>query len=641
MKKQIATKLTIFILTILVLLLVLNSYLQFNSASQTQENTALSTIEQIEEILVTNDIALDTLTESLKEEYIIKVQMVAYIWENIDISTAEEYLELASLVNVDEIHVFDDTGKIYEGSEIKYYGYSFDSGEQMSFFKPLLDDQTLTLCQDITPNTAEEKPMMYVATWTSDGSNIIQIGLEPERILEEQSQNELSYIFANMPTNDNTILFAIDSTSDIIVGSSDSTLLNQTSSDIGLDINNSLLTGDGFYTELNGIDYFCVFVTYEDDTYIGIAINKTVIMDEVISEMKTIAFYFTLAALLLLILLLKLIDYTILKDINTLIENVSKIAGGDLDTKVNITSSPELQKLSFHLNMMVSSLLNNTARMSHVLDYVDTRIAVYEYKKDMRRVFATRKLHELLDVSDEELKQLLEDKYSFESKIKSIQKVSTDETNVYLLDNGTFLMIESTANNDGKYGVIVDVSNTVNEKKLLEYERDYDILTEVYNRRAFYREMDHLFTEFDKLKEAVIIAFDVDNLKEINDNYGHDGGDAAIKLSADIMKSCSSPNKLISRMGGDEFIVVIYGEDNQNALLHHIDAFQDEYSRSHISPEFDNTQVKMSAGYIFYSASSMNSDYEKLLKRADEALYIAKENGKNQFIKATDNHKHT
>ncbi len=636
MKKQIAAKLTVFIITILVLLLILNSFLQFNSVSQTQKNTALSTIEQIEEILVTNDIALETLTESLKEEYIVKVQMVAYIWENINISTAEEYLELAALVNVDEIHVFDETGTIYEGSEPKYYGYSFDSGEQMSFFEPLLDDQSLTLCQDITPNTAEEKPMMYVASWTSDGSAIIQIGLEPERILEEQSQNELSYIFANMPTNDNTILFAIDSATDTIVGSSEDIFLNQTSSDIGLDINESHLDGDGFYAEINDLDYYCIFVTYEEDTYIGVAINKTVIVDEVISGMKTIAFYFTLAALLLLILLLKLIDYTILKDIDTLIENVSKIAGGDLDTKVNITSSPELKKLSFHLNMMVSSLLNNTARMSHVLDYVDTPIAVYEYKKDMRRVFATRKLHELLNVSDEELKQLLEDKYSFESKIKSIKKVTTDEANVYLLDNGSFLMIESTANNDGRYGVIVDVSDTINEKKLLEHERDYDILTEVYNRRAFYREMDHLFTEFDELKEAVIIAFDVDNLKEINDNYGHDGGDAAIKLSAAIMKSCSAPNKLISRMGGDEFIVVIYGEDNQETLMHYIDAFQYEYSRSHISSEFDNAHVKMSAGYIFCSASSMDSDYEKLLKKADEALYIAKGNGKNQFIKAAD-----
>ena len=55
---------------------------------------------------------------------------------------------------VDEIHLFDDQGTIYSGSAPKYFGYNFDSGTQMEYFKPMLKDKSLTMCQDVTPNTA-------------------------------------------------------------------------------------------------------------------------------------------------------------------------------------------------------------------------------------------------------------------------------------------------------------------------------------------------------------------------------------------------------------------------------------------------------------------------------------------------------
>ena len=67
---------------------------------------------------------------------------------------------IAELMRIDEIHVFDESGTIFSGTVPRYYGYSFDSGEQMAYFKPMLDDKTLSMCQDVTPNTAESKSMM-------------------------------------------------------------------------------------------------------------------------------------------------------------------------------------------------------------------------------------------------------------------------------------------------------------------------------------------------------------------------------------------------------------------------------------------------------------------------------------------------
>ena len=96
------------------------------------------------------------------------------------------------MISVDEIHLFDTKGYIYSGSVPKYFGYSFDSGEQMAYFKPMLKDKKLTMCQDVTPNTSEAKEMMYAITWNEAGNKMIQVGIEPKRLLNEAKQNEVS-----------------------------------------------------------------------------------------------------------------------------------------------------------------------------------------------------------------------------------------------------------------------------------------------------------------------------------------------------------------------------------------------------------------------------------------------------------------
>lgn len=629
MKKQIAIKLSIFTITALLIVIIFHSIYQINEAEVVQESVALSTIAQIEDVLLNNEVNLETLTESLQDEYIIKAQTTAYILEIHDISTEEEYQELANLLGVDEIHVFNDEGIIYEGSVSMYYDYSFDSGEQMSFFKPLLEDKSLTLCQDITPNTAESKYMMYIATWTSDGTDIVQIGLEPERILEEQSQNELSYIFANMLTTNDTILFAVDSETETIVGCTNESYVDSSLSDVGFEVTTMNFEGSKFDAIINDIDSLCVFQEY-NGTYIGVSISTSAIYSETIHNILFIAIHFTLIALLLYCLLLKIIDVSILKNFDLLIKKVNKIAAGDLDTQVDIQTSPEFIKLSSQLNMMVSSLLNTTNKMSHVLDHVDTQIAAYEYKKDMRRVFATRKIQDLLGVEKDELSSLLSDKTSFEAKIQDIKKSTTKDENVYLLASGKFIRIETMSDAEGEHGVIIDVTTSITEKKRIERERDYDLLTDLYTRRALFRRMERLFNTPEKLKEAIIIALDGDNLKQVNDTFGHNGGDIAIKYSGQLLRDIPTKNKVVGRLGGDEFIAIIYGEDNKENLFKYVHDLRLTFDRASINMDDKSIPISMSAGYIFCSNYDMH--YEELLKLADKALYTAKNNGKNIFV---------
>ncbi|MFI3238408.1 MAG: diguanylate cyclase [Lachnospiraceae bacterium] len=633
MKKQIALKLSAFVVSVLILLLIFNYFLQLSEVEHNTEASAQSTLDQIKDILTTNALDLDTLTTSLQDEYIIKAQMTAYILQNIDTSTTADYIDLATMLDIDEIHVFDTEGVIYEGTVPEYFGYSFTSGDQMQFFLPLLEDTNLTLCQDITPNTAESKPMMYIATWLPDTSAIVQIGIEPARILEEQSKNELSYIYASMPTDDHTVLLAVDAATNAISGSTEDIFLGTDLSDLGLTLTEELMTDAMFYATINGIDYLCIFSQY-DETFLGVITEKAYITDSVFNSMIAISAYFTIVAVCLFFALLTIIDFTILQSIDLLIENVSKIAGGDLDTKVDIDSSKEFQKLSMHLNMMVSSLLNTTAQMSHVLDYVDARIAVYEYKNDMQRVFATRKLADLLNLSKNELDELLTDKTNFNHLLYKIKKNSTEIENVYLLGSDTYLQIETLSGKDGNYGVVVDVSETINQRKRLERERDYDVLTNLFNRRALLREVATLFKHPSILKESIIIALDMDNLKEINDTYGHDAGDSAIQYCAVLLRDIPVEHKLLCRLGGDEFVAILYGADDKETLLAHTMQLEIDFNHSHIGLDYGDAHIKMSAGYIF--SSDYEYSYDNLIKCADVALYTAKRTGRSRFVEYKD-----
>ena len=97
----------------------------------------------------------------------------------------DELQKIAKLMAVDEIHLFDDQGTIYSGSAPKYFGYNFDSGTQMEYFKPMLKDKCADHVPGCTPNTAEGKKMMYAITWNEDGTKMLQVGIKPKRLLNE------------------------------------------------------------------------------------------------------------------------------------------------------------------------------------------------------------------------------------------------------------------------------------------------------------------------------------------------------------------------------------------------------------------------------------------------------------------------
>lgn len=86
----------------------------------------------------------------------------------------------------------------------------------------MLEDKTLRMCQEITPNTAEGKQMQYSAVWSANGKFIVQVGMEPVNILNATKKNDLSHIFSLLKVNVDASFYAIDVETGEVVASTNS-----------------------------------------------------------------------------------------------------------------------------------------------------------------------------------------------------------------------------------------------------------------------------------------------------------------------------------------------------------------------------------------------------------------------------------
>ena len=226
-------------------------------------------LDRVMTVLDENDKDREELVQLLMDEYIVRAKSVSYI---VDAKPqvehdVEELQKIASLMSIDEIHLFDENGRIYSGTLPRYFGYSFDSGEQMQYFKIMLDNKELSMCQEVTPNTAEGKEMMYAITWNEDGTKMIQVGIEPTRLLAEMKQTQVSMVVADMPVYEGMEIFVADAKTKIIKGATDSSKEGKKLDEIGIssrDIDKEQSIAE--HVRIDGKSCRCVMK--QDDNYI-------------------------------------------------------------------------------------------------------------------------------------------------------------------------------------------------------------------------------------------------------------------------------------------------------------------------------------------------------------------------------------
>lgn len=223
-------KILILSITIVAVALILETCILKYVNDKNAQTTSNVLSDRVIAVIDKNESIESEFVKSLKDDYIVRAKAISYI---VDAKPEVEYdvdelQKIAGLMSVDEIHFIDDMGTIYSGSLPKYFGYSFDSGEQMAFFKQMLNNYDLTLCQDVTPNTAEAKEMMYAITWNEAKTHMVQVGITPKRLLKELKRNQISNVVADMPVYKGMEIYVVDAKTKKILGATDASWVGNT-----------------------------------------------------------------------------------------------------------------------------------------------------------------------------------------------------------------------------------------------------------------------------------------------------------------------------------------------------------------------------------------------------------------------------
>lgn len=174
------------------------------------------------------------------------------------------------------------------------------------------------------------------------------------------------------------------------------------------------------------------------------------------------------------------------------------------------------------------------------------------------------------------------------------------------------------------------VSNRLAYKKELEHAIVIDELTQVYNRKFMESQLQKYINQINYNKEPLSIAIlDLDYFKKVNDTYGHLVGDEVLKGFAALVKNFKREEDVICRYGGEEFVILMPQTSDKEAYTL-IERLRKSMEHNFFLANGVSFNVTFSSGLV--EATPFNLHPKKMLEEADQALYAAKQNGRNQTI---------
>lgn len=325
----------------------------------------------------------------------------------------------------------------------------------------------------------------------------------------------------------------------------------------------------------------------------------------------------------------------------------SEIAQAEVDSgtipHLSQTGIAELDQFSAAFTHISQDVLDTSTKFLRIIDMASVALGGYEIREDSESIYVTKNLFSLLGLPNIDPKALTKAQFSdilqeliYRSNELSLSlppEEGEDEDDeddrehvisVPLPNGETRYVLLRISEEDGIHvGLAEDVTNTVKARQRLEHERDFDLLTELYSRRAFNRRGTVLFQWPDILKHAALLMMDMDNLKQVNDTFGHNYGDRYIRLVGQYLSENAPQNAICARLSGDEFVVLLYGYESREALA--LDISHLHKAMDHYSLPLSNGTIKplrLSTGVSWYPEDS--TKLPLLQKYADFAMYQTK-----------------
>ena len=220
--------------------------------------------------------------------------------------------------------------------------------------------------------------------------------------------------------------------------------------------------------------------------------------------------------------------------------------------------------------------------------------------------------------------------YTFIEELRRSRVVG--ERNVYRIpgEPDRYIKLEETHEESSVFGVVNDVTEEMQRRIQIESERDTDPLTRLYNRRGLSRRVERIL-EAGTGDTYAVVMIDLDDLKEVNDTYGHESGDQYIISAAEILKKIVGESGLTARHGGDEFVLFLE-EKSEEALREKLTQLEQAQDSSEaVLHDGQHVPLRFSMGCCFID--EVAAPYDEMLEKADIAMYQNKRQRKEKHGK--------
>lgn len=290
----------------------------------------------------------------------------------------------------------------------------------------------------------------------------------------------------------------------------------------------------------------------------------------------------------------------------------------------------EIDRIHQALNDMAEKLEQSYSRYSFAMESAGDNVGSFEYQEGGARVKLSPSIRRLLDIPAEEQESAGEMEYGRWARLMdSLEKIEELEDGYSYTDrkgNGRAVSIRQRKEEHGVFGMVIDKTDAYKEIVRLRNISQHDQLTGLYNSSYLKKEGQKLLDQNRNRVNALLFC-DLDNLKYVNDNFGHKMGDRYLKAMAQMLLSMARKKDCVAvRLSGDEFALFFYGYDSRAEIE---EGVWEEYAQRPSIQLPDGTEHRVNASMGLAYAQRESERMEDLINRADRAMYRVKHGKKN------------
>lgn len=369
MQKMFVKRLCIMMIIGMLFTIGMNFFILTKNAEDKTSESIYLKLDQISSTIEKNKKSLESLKESINEDYITRARVFAYmIKENpAIIESIDKLEEVKTVLNVDEVHVTDENGILKWGTVTDYYNLDFNSSEQTREFMPALESENFALAQEAQPNGAEQKLFQYISVSRLDKKGIVQIGLVPQRLENAIKQNEIPFVLSQIPMDTNSVLIAVDKQTNNIIYHSENGYLEKNISEIDFPTDYLKKFSKGDFLKSQGVKQFYIFKEY-GDIILGIGTDAEAIFADRNSQTIIFAVFMLLVFSFIILQINFMLKKRIVNGIYNIIEALEKITDGNLDIEIKVGGSKEFLKLSDGISKMLVSLKQKIKQSDELME---------------------------------------------------------------------------------------------------------------------------------------------------------------------------------------------------------------------------------------------------------------------------------